>query len=147
MRSLIAIAALVASVSASAGSLDGKAIVCEIEAPSNSFPSKLGFAFNESEVFRHWVSFRRLHPEVTINVSDPVAYIAYLSFVEWRGSSTFYSLDRRSLLLTVKMGDSDDGVERPCEALPSWEALNEIMESVRAEEQSKNDAEMKDNKI
>ena len=52
---VIAVAALVVSVSVSAGELNGKAIVCDWgEDPSDSWPSKMGFSFNESEVFQHF---------------------------------------------------------------------------------------------
>ena len=149
MRSLIAMAALLASVSAFAGELDGKAIVCDWgEDPNDSWPSKFGFAFNESEVFQHSVSFRHLDPEVVTRVSKPSAYDEGVSGIRWRwGNYSSWSLDRRSLLLRETVLNDGENLEYACEALPSWEALNEIMESVRAEEQSKNDEEMKDKKI
>lgn len=150
LKLITAVAALLASVSASAGSLDGKAIICDWdrESESDGFARRFGFAFNEAEVIQHSVSFRRLNPEVTIRVFEPVAHTEYLNDVVWTDNSrhTSWVLDRRSLLLTVMIPDGDK-LEFACEALPSWEALNEIMESVRAEEQSKNDEEMKDNKI
>ena len=147
MRSLIAIAALVASVSANAGSLDGKAIICDRGEESDSLASKFGFAFNESEVFQYDISLRHLNPEVKIIVFSPHEYAEYLDSVRWGHpyGTQSWELDRKTLALTEKL--RDESLEFACKALPSWEALNEIMESVRADEQSKNDEQLKDNKI
>lgn len=142
MRSLIAIAALVASVSASAGELDGKALTCKSE---NPFIKPEWIVFDEGEVFV-WV-IRRRGTTAEAEIWDRHEYTASIREITWGRYSQSRRLDRATLKL-VQMND-DYEVTRTfqCEIPESIEAWQESLTAAEQRAQDDIDERMKDNKI
>ena len=141
---LIAIAALVASVSISAGELDGKALICEDDATPN--PSKSGFAFREGKVFYSLLQ-RGDNYEVVINEWELAdSYQTDIDKITWRQSTdSVTTLDRKTLKIDFEWGEMSQAWE--CEIAASMEAYEQALEESRAATQERIDERMKDNKI
>lgn len=144
--SLIAIAALVASVSASAGELDGKAISCD----GGDYEFRRGHAVS----WMIWVIGSRA--DLTDYPDLAKKYYTSHSTVWWTDVSskkdkpfeyitTLWSLDRKTLALTVTV-DDEVTKEWNCEVYAVGDFKN-MLEARRAETQRRVDESMKDNKI
>ena len=148
MRSLIAIAALLASVSASAAELDGKAILCQRDDYAGLPP--YGYEFRDGKVYPHYVSTidggTRAIVATGEGVVDPYVYTAKVDVVEWDVGS--YVLDRKTLAIS-KSSLLDMAVlfTLTCELSPSVGAMKQAMEMHRQDKQRQIDAEMEGNKI
>ena len=143
IRSLIAIATLVASVSASAGELDGKALLCQ----RDDYPamSPYGFEFRDGKLHKHWVITRDGGTRAVVVIQDDIPYTAKLSTVEW---DEVFSLDRKTLTLTSGYDFKGEPYwTASCEISPSVGAMKQAMEMDRQDLQRQIDEEMKDNKI
>ena len=143
MRSLIATAALLASVSASAGELDGKAILClRSDAPELS---PYGYEFRDGKIFTHRVITvdNGKKAQVTDYSSE---YTAAVDTVFW--NDDFNKLDRKTLMLTVygKM-TLDVLFTRQCEVSDSVGAMKQVIETHRQKTQGLIDEQMQGNKI
>ena len=142
MRSLIAVAALLASVSANAGELDGKQIICPGE-----FGAK-GFEFVDGRVIGTAVQLVAYDKAGLINMEfgteDRHNYKLTTGNVYW-GS---WRLNRKTLVLDFV---SREGEVWPgslqCELSPSKIAFTAYLERSRLAEQKILDEEMKDNEI
>ena len=149
MRSLIAIAALVASVSAIAGELDGKALTCQsTNKMVASMYGRYGVEFQDGKATHIWV--KKDGTKVVLERYDTVAYIAYPTTAKWALESGWvYTLDRKTLILDYRKprDDSESPGKFECEAYSSIDSMMAELESDRAREQAEIDEEMKGNKI
>ena len=161
MRSPIAIAALVASVSASAGELDGKAISCD------NGRQNLEFRGGRVVSWYVWGGGGILGDARIVEDDEPPAYYALTNTVIWSSyiaagellsrdgepslaSTTGYTLDRKTLALEVKEEKSDGKIREwihQCEVYSSMTDFKAMLEAYRAETQRRIDEQMKDNKI
>ena len=149
--SLIAIAALVASVSASAGELDGKAIVCtsDHEHVAVEALSLVAFEFMNGAVTGRLISTQGTNAvidEFGVGVKDR-GYREEPGTVSWWSG---YYLDRVTLVLRF-YGSSRDHDEPKykwqCQVSPSLESHRQFLEARREQAQKSIDESMKDNKI
>lgn len=150
MRLLIAIAALLASVLASAGELDGKAITCE--RPRYDRPKIVEFRdggivgwdirVEDTQAIVAESDYRK-YPDSDYEVSP--TGITWTTIVVFRNR-----LDRETLELVSTMA-SDEAGDSPtvwqCEVIASLDDLQKMLEELRAVKQAEIDEEMKDNKI
>ena len=146
MRALIAISAMLVSVFASAGEVDGKAISCD----GGDYEFRRGRAIS-------WMIWVVSSKAVLSDYPDRASkYYTSHTTVWWLDVSskenkpleyttTKWSLDRRTLALTVTV---DDEVTKKwnCEVYAVGDFKN-MLEARRAETQRRVDEEMEDNKI
>ena len=135
---------LLASVSASAGELDGKAILCD----RDDRPDVYGFEFRNGKSLMSYVKTDADRFVASLHHweewgADP--YAAKAKTLEWG----FYSLDRKTLILTGSEGSqlSPKFFTASCEVSPSVGAMKQAMEMHRQDMQRQIDERMKDNKI
>ena len=152
LKVLTAVAALVASVSASAGELDGKAIVCEpkgVRLKWTPEPEPYGYEFRGGFVISYRVEVSGT--QVLLKISDGIPYKEDTTVVTWgtskHGDAPTTVLDRR----TIRYRDSIErtgkiGEEGQCEVLP-LDKFHKFFEQRMQKNQAEIDAEMKDNKI
>ena len=146
MRSLIAIAALLASVSVSAGELDGKGLKC---IKRSDDPHTLFAEFRRGNV-EEW--FVRVEGYTAV-LSDEASwngepYELSPTKIEWPTIGGTHELDRSTLLLVVRAKGQEEIANRwDCEVYNSPEAFREMLEAARLQKQAEIDAEMQDNKI
>ena len=146
MRSLIAIAALLASVPASAGELDGKGIICLAtaetgwsiawEASGNHYTAYLF----DDDTYRHQYLWRDGTRMKIVNSELTSHYSAEAGKVYLAGAKS--TLDRRTLELTNR-----DGLVKQCEAYANLESLEAALEEIRRSESEALKAYMRQNKI
>ena len=156
MRSLIAIAALVASVSASAGELDGKQIFCDSDREGSMYLDEergldvifppWGFVFQNGAVTAYF--FDRSTDRAEAMVADEGPYSAEPTFVTWGRNPKWRSLNRKTLV--VQYG----AYKAECQLPSSLKALQKMMQAAESEVQKEMDAKkqererlMRDNKI
>ena len=151
MRFLIVIAALLASVSASASELDGKAVLCRKD--GNPFYEPIGWEFRDGVAREHFV----IAPEGTKaevwvasadGFGDPSRYEAGVTEVRWTCRGSRYVLDRKTLSLQQISSITGDVLKTTiCEVSSSVAAMEQEMEAARQVRQKYIDDRMKDNKI
>jgi hypothetical protein len=143
MRTLIAIASLVASVSASAGELDGKNLVC-----TSDYDGVVGIEFTGGKAIRRFIT-GTTGTVVSLHSETPSEYLALNSEVRWDNYNRqdYYAVDRKTLkhIHQIKRSGIRYG-EWDCE-LSSRDAMMDALNNAVLLEQKKIDEEMKDNKI
>ena len=140
MRTLIAIAALVASVTAIAGELDGKYLICE---PRKFRHINIGASFHDGFVEMHGLRDDGLNFTVDRLLLGG-EYTVTRTHVEWRS----HRLDRKTLKLTLfAINTAEPIYEQQCEVVLTRSEFRERLEKYQVEYQKKAEAEMKDNKI
>ena len=147
MRSLIAIAALVASVSASAGELDGKGVVCRDLSNLNFlYPHSVvvGFRFVSGVVEGDQV--RMVDGSVAIDrfaYSDETPYRVAPFKISWWNS---YELNRKTLELEFIV-EGEVIFQKQCEVFQDMQSYTSRLEADRDAIQSELNRAMKGNKI
>jgi hypothetical protein len=142
IRSLIAIAALMASVSVSAGELDGKAIICKSE---TSLPQGIEFFDGKAMVW-----FIVSGTKVNLANQDASEYRTTPTRVTWSkvGSDLGYEIDRKTLAYShMNFRSGTTYWTTSCEVAKSRTAMMGYLEGAVRVEQGKIDEQMKDNKI
>ena len=154
MKSLSAMVALLISVSASAGSLDGRGVICLSEGDSDrhfvwSKSDWIGYLFDDGEANHHIIYEDKEGVEVSsVSSAD---YRATAEKVVWEWGpyehSAVYTLDRRTLYLS--MGSRDGKVVRDwwCEVFATPQAFTAGIERVLKQENEARNAYMNKNKI
>lgn len=145
-KPLISVAALVASLSASAGELDGKGIIClgtaetgwsiAWEASGNHYTAYLF----DDDAYRHQYLRRDGTTMNIVNSELNSHYSAEAGKVYLAGAKS--TLDRRTLELTGR-----DGLVKQCEAYANFESLEAAFEEIRRAESEALKAYMSQNKI
>ena len=144
MRSLIAIAALLASVSVSAGELDGKGIKCALV----DWIDPILVSFQDGGATHFVLSMGGTKAVIEVDKFGGGEYTVSPSKVEWP-----YSLSDDGLVLdrtTLMLGYTNYGDLRnagQCEVYTSLSDFEAMMEAWRVQKQAEIDEEMKDNKI
>ena len=144
MRLLIAIAALVASVSASAGELDGKGIKCVLV----DWIDPILVSFQDGVATHFVLSMGGTKAVIEVDKFGGGEYTVSPSKVEWP-----HSLSDDGLVLdrtTLMLGYTNYGELRnagQCEVYTSLSDFEAMMEAWRVQKQAEIDEEMKDNKI
>ena len=142
MKLLIAIAALLASVSASAGELDGKGIICHPEKSITGQPTWYWFTGGsvvESDIEVNGTEAKVIRPELGEYWTNPTT-------VRWGSRTLRYELDRRTLVHKVVMRDEEMWISQ-CEVAESYEAYTNSIAAFLRREQDFIDEMTKDNKI
>jgi len=145
MRSLIAIAALVAFVPAKAGApsgeVDGKGIICHSEESVTGEPEWYWFA--QKRVTQSYIEIYGTTAEVLLR--DLGEYETTPTSVKWYASRS-YELDRKSLIYWFVDGNGLWGSAR-CEIADTWEVLRDSIETFKIRRQQAIDEQAKGNKI
>ena len=142
MRGLIAIAALVASVSASAGELDGKGLHCE---PENPVLEEQWVVFDKGQT---WVYTIQL--DGATKQAKPRGFGKYDEapfVIRWYSSYWTFILDRRTLELDFMNPEGEISRTSQCKIFDSLEDLNESIKQAEQREQNELNEKMKGNKI
>ena len=145
-RSLIAIAALLASVSASGGELDGTGLICH----SGTKPV-LGWEFQDGRAIGMYVEkMGAFDPKAEVVRGDIGEYVTSTDQVRW---PPMWILDRETLRLGGEnQRDNSMGPKGTmmwilqCEVATSLDIVRATLEA-QAEKQRQIDEQMKDNKI
>jgi hypothetical protein len=152
MRSLIAVAALVASVSVSAGKLDGKGMACYKE--DWPYPLMYEFRGGGAVLWRTYLEGTDAILKEHMNlVSDPqfAKYHESVAQIWWRGiivvDEVTVRLDRKTLELTSETRQGEMESHGICEVYQSLDKFQALMEAERMDSQKRIDEQMKDNKI
>ena len=140
--SLIAIAALVASVSASAGELDGKGIICHSEKSVTGEPEWYWFA--QGRVTQSNLGTNGTKAEVL--ALDLGEYGTEPTMVRWRSDSMQHKLDRRTLIHRASSYGEEYWVSQ-CEVAESWEVMRESIQTFKLRRQQAIDEQTRGNKI
>ena len=151
-RSVITAAALAASVSADAGEVDGKALLCEDLTYGKA--SLSGFYFQEGKVFRSMVQRGRAAGDVVVGEWEMTdAYDTNIDTVRWE-PTTLHSavLDRKTLSMKTYTWDSytkqwSVAQEWACELAESMDAYHQALEAERVKVEERTAERMKENKI
>ena len=149
MRSLIAVATLVASVSASAGELDGKAISCD----RAGLGDPVMWEFRDGRPVQWSVEIEDIFAVIG---EEPAPYYSpeykvSPTAITWERVMFSARLDRATLELFVST-PGDIEVDPPpavyqCEVYTSLSDFKEMMRELVAQKQAEIDEQMKDNKI
>ena len=147
MRTLVAVAALVASVSTSAGELDGKQIFCE----SNEERPR-GYTFNFGIVAGDIIRLRGSEVSIDSEGSDfLMEYFALPERVDWATPNVIYRLDRQSLTLRAEELSADRNSLTirtwQCEVFQDRVEYELRLEDALFKERAEIQRRMKDNKI
>ena len=146
-RSLIAVAALVASVSVSAGELDGKGLICKPDEESTPF----GFEFSDGRAIGWSVERHEFESKAVIEeFGSGKEYRTTPTRAFWWeiGHQEVYQLDRKTLRLRWVPGAMElEAKEYQCEVAASLDSFRATLEDARAEMQLYIDFLMKDNQI
>ena len=144
MRSLIAIAAVVASFSASAGDLDGKGIKCVLV----DWIDPILVSFQDGVATHFVLSMRDTKALIEVDTFGGGEYTVFPSKVEWPHSLSDDGmvLDRTTLMLGyVNYGELRNAGQ--CEVYTSLSDFEAMMEAWRVQKQAEIDEEMRGNKI
>ena len=144
MRSLIAIAALVASVSVRAGGLDGKGIKCVLV----DWIDPILVSFQDGVATHFVLSMRGTKALIEVDKFGGGEYTVSPSKVEWPHSLSDDGmvLDRTTLMLGyVNYGELRNAGQ--CEVYTSLSDFEAMMEAWRVQKQAEINEEMNDNKI
>ena len=144
MRSLIAIAALLASVSVSAGELDGKGIKCALV----DWIDPILVSFQDGVATHFVLSMGDTKAVIEVDKFGGGEYTVSPSKVEWPHSLTDDGLvlDRTTLMLGyTNYGDLRNAGQ--CEVYTSLNDFEAMMEAWRVQKQAEIDKQMKGNKI
>ena len=158
MRTLIAIAALVASVSAGAGELDGKAIICKIErdrgwevrspASGNEYS---GYKFIDGYARAEWLTAKGDEMEIRSQRKEDLdRYRVVPGKVYWGtngNGQTLHELDRQTLTLTSNWRFEPEPKIKRCEAFTSHASYDAAFSEIRGAETEYLKAFMSRNKI
>ena len=143
MRSLIAIAALVASASTSAGELDGKHLVC-----TSKYGNVTGIEFTGGKAIRRYIVS---NTAARIGGQPPAKYRTSTTEVRWDDDDRphYYAVNRKTLKHIYRSSEVTGPIwnEWDCELSPSRDAMMDALNAARDLEQQKIDEQMKDNKI
>ena len=160
MKSVIAIAVLAASVSASGGELDGKQIFCNSDRTGSMYFDEdrgldvtyppWGFVFQNDAVTAHF--FDRSTNRPVAMVADEGTYSAAPTYVTWGKHPKLRSLNRKKLVLQY------GAYQAECQLLSSLRELKKMTQAAKSEVQKEMHAEsqkqrekrewlMRDNKI
>ena len=143
MRSLLAIAALVASVSVSAGELDGKGIECV--RPTHPAPILVSFQDGVATEFKIYVrGTEAVLEESKLSGGDYTVFSTKVEYPTLIGDDMV--LDRATLILGIR-NDGKLITQWQCEVYTSLTDFEAMMEARRVQKQAEIDEEMKDNKI
>ena len=145
-RLIIAIAALVASVSASAGELDGKAMICErTERGAAEIHGPYGVSFRDGEATPYYLE--QFETTLLPTAGKATYYLAEPTTVKWGKAPNIFTLNRKTLSLSAYNSMYDTVVHWQCEVLASWDAMIQALDVERVEGQKRIDEQMKGNKI
>jgi hypothetical protein len=147
MKSLTAIAALVASVSASAGELDGKALLCLEKNPEASLS---GYFFRDGKVFYSVLQKGEELGDVVVNEWEMAdSYHVGIDTVRWQKYPDRPKwetvLDRKTLEIKYTWGSTVQ--EWICEVAESMEAYHQTLEAQRVAVEKRIAERMKENRI
>ena len=150
MRSLIAIAALVASVSASAGELDGKAIFCE--RPGYDRPNIVEFRDGNTVSWSIGVEGTQAVVKEYVGHAPSANYKVSPTAITWDSVAVFENrLDLETLELVTTLYSEGKPHDSPtiwqCEVVSSLDNLQKMLEELREAKQAEIDQQMKNNKI
>ena len=144
MRTLIAIAALVASVSANAGELDGKSLIYDFDWGGDP----VFFMFDEGAVVRCDITVEGTTASEACR--DQSQYETYIDTIVWRYVGASYTLNRQSLELVLINERTTNGAvlgNAECSLPKSLEAWRDSKSAkVKSRQQAINE-QMKNNKI
>ena len=141
VRSVVAVAALLASVSASAGELDGKGLICERE--KQAAGEMVWFKFEERQAVMYWLETMGTKAQVTHHSMG--AYALSPTKVIW-GDSVKHELDRQTLIFeSYRLGMLSWRAQ--CEVTESVEAVKDSIEAALSRKQQAIEEQMKGNKI
>ena len=149
MRSLIAIAALVASCFAGAEPPEGVVIVC-------SYPQyphiPYGYEFRDGQVIDYSIVYNEGGTEAFVaerfgrSSVLPATYVATVDSIYW-GEDRRYWLNRKTLVLEVRSETGEVLLTQNCEVVASVGAMKAFLEGARQMLQKEIDDQMTGNKI
>lgn len=145
LKILTAIAALLASVSAFTGELDGKAIICMPEKTTTGEPE--WYEFKDGEAIQFNLGTRGTTAKV-LRMSHG-EYEAEPTIVTWGETSITHRLDRVTLEHTMSSSIKGDGFvwRTQCEVAESLEAFTGSIEAYKQRRQEVVNQEMRNNRI
>ena len=148
-RSVISVAALAASVSAGAGEIDGKALLCKDTRDSNA--SLTGFYFREGKVYRSWLRQGGDIGDVVVNVRGIAeSYETAIDSIEWKEyEDSITVLDRKTLSINFMDYSANVFIQQEwtCELAESMDAYHQALEAERVKVEERTAERMKENKI
>jgi hypothetical protein len=143
LKLITAVAALMASVSASAGQLDGKALECM--RPTHPAPILVSFQDGVATEFRIWK--KGTEALIEKDVFSGGEYRVSPTKVEYPTTmGDAMVLDRVTLILGIR-NDGKLVTKWQCEVYTSFSDFEAMMEARRAQKQAEIDEQMKGNKI
>ena len=142
MKSLSAMVALLISVSASAGELDGKGLKCM---PPNKEPQM--FFFADNQVVWRWIDVEGYEAQVWERGKDREYELSPSTISFNFGGDNYFVLDRATLELRARDVNGRNTRWWQCEVYQSLEEVWEMLNQYKRNKQKAIDEEMKDNKI